>query len=574
MDLSIATLTRQYRDGELTPGDVINRIYDRIESARPQPVWIHVVPRSDALRRADQLKPGPLYGIPFAVKDNIDVADLPTTAGCPAYSYLPDQTARVVEALLDAGGILVGKTNMDQFATGLVGTRSPFGACSSVFNPEYVSGGSSSGSAVAVASGLVSFALGTDTAGSGRVPAAFNNLVGLKPSRGLLSATGVVPACRSLDCVSIFALNAADAAVAFESARRFDPADPYSRRWPSRTPLSSMPLRCGVPKPDQLEFFGDRDSAALYVEAVEKAAALGADILEFDIASFRSAAELLYSGPYVAERFAAVGKFVTENRDEVEPTVGAIIAGASRYSAADAFNAQYKLESLRRVANQIWETVDVVLLPTAPTIYKIKDVLANPIALNSNLGIYTNFVNLLDLSAVAVPAGFRPDGLPFGVSLIAPAFADEMLLWFASKMQPNGPAFQPPQRGWVKLAVVGAHLSGMPLNSQLTDRGSRLWKTTRTAADYKLYALDGTVPPKPGLIRTPGFSGPGIEVEVWLMPESEFGSFVYLVPPPLSIGSCQLADGETVKGFVCEGYAAAQSTEITEYGGWRNYLMR
>jgi allophanate hydrolase len=569
---------------------VIHHIYDRIESAPLQPVWIEIVPRQQALIRARALQEsprGPLYGIPFAIKDNIDVAGLPTTAGCPAYTYTPEATAFTVQKLLDAGAVLIGKTNLDQFATGLVGTRSPYGACSSVFDRHYVSGGSSSGSAVAVAGGLVSFSLGTDTAGSGRVPAAFNNLVGLKPSRGLLSASGVVPACRSLDCVSIFALDCADAEAVFLAARGFDAADPFGRAWPAVVPPTPAQLRCGVPPKSQWEFFGDQQAEKLFAETISTLREVNVEIVEFDLTPFQQTAELLYSGPYVAERFAAIGSFAKTHGDAMDPTVASIILGAENYTAAQAYEAQYKLAALSRKTKAYWQNMDVLVLPTAPTTYTIEEVQKDPIRLNANLGYYTNFVNLLDLSAVAVPAGFKQSGLPFGVTLIAPVFAEHSLLELASKIQTSrvdfvgarlaplaelpklkSPATSP---GWVKVGVVGAHLSGQPLNYQLVEREAKLLQATRTAKDYKFFALTNTTPAKPGLIRVPGFAGPGIEIEVWLMPETAFGSFVAAIPPPLGIGSCELADGEVVKGFLCEPYAIENMPEITSYEGWRNY---
>ena len=582
-DLSIHTLQRLYSEQRTTPAEVVTRIYDRLEAEPLSPVWIHLVPRSHALLLANEIgrsARGPLYGVPFAVKDNFDVAGLPTTAGCPDFSYVAQQTAPVVERLLAAGAILIGKTNMDQFATGLVGTRTPYGACTSVFHPEFISGGSSSGSAVAVASGLVSFALGTDTAGSGRVPAAFNNIVGLKPTRGALSTRGVVPACRSLDCVSIFTLAVDDADTVFRQARDFDPQDPYSREWTATAPTFSRRLRIGIPGRDQLNFFGDSEYASLYGETVAALSALGAEVVESDLRPFREAAELLYSGPYVAERFAAVGEWIQDHQQACDPTVAAIILGAQKYTAADAFRALYKLQGLRRETDRCWNEVDFLVLPTAPTIYRLDEVQAEPIRLNAALGTYTNFVNLLDLSAVAVPAGFRRDGLPFGVSLIGPACSEQILLEWGAAVQHARTLYagkQVLQRSgvsgdMVKIAVVGAHLSGMPLNAQLTARGGKLWKTTRTAPPYRLYALPRTAPPKPGLIRDTAFSGGGIEVEVWLLPTAEFGSFVEAVPRPLAIGSCELADGEVVKGFVCEQYAVADAVDITHLGGWRKYM--
>ena len=525
-----------------------------------QPIWISKLPRPAA------------PGKTFAIKDNIDLAGTPTTAGCPAFSYTPERNATVVQRLIDSGSIPAGKTNMDQFATGLVGTRSPHGACSSVFDERYISGGSSSGSAVAVATGEVDFALGTDTAGSGRVPAAFNNIVGMKPTRGLLGTTGVVYACRSLDCVSIFARTCEEARTVFEQARGFDAADPYSRLpgpGQEAAPWASTTFRFGVPPQEQLEFFGDEAAAELYWQAVARLESIGGHKVEIDFTPFRDAASLLYSGPWVAERYAAVGAFLEEHGEQANPVVRDIILGARRFTAVDYFRAEYKLRELRRATEHQWARMDVLMLPTTGTIYTHEAVAAEPVRLNTNLGYYTNFVNLLDLAALSVPAGFRPNGLPFGISLIGPAFTDLGLLSLGSRYL--GESVSAGNPGCVSVAVVGAHLSGQPLNWQMTQRGARLLRTCRTAPDYRLYALEGAIP-KPGLIREKGFAGPGIELEIWAMPEDRFGSFVDSVPPPLGFGTVTLDTGEAVKCFLCEPYAVAQATEITRFGGWRKYL--
>jgi allophanate hydrolase len=588
MKLDLGSLRALYSSKQAQPSEVIAAVYDRIAAGPTKPIWISLVPREEALARAHALENDAaagtraLYGVPFAIKDNIDLAGLPTTAGCPAYAYAPERNATVVEHLLGAGAIPIGKTNLDQFATGLVGTRSPHGACSSVFDPRYISGGSSSGSAVAVARQLVSFSLGTDTAGSGRVPAAFNNLVGLKPSRGLLSMSGVVPACRTLDCVSIFATSCHDAHAAWQAAKGFDPRDPFSRAPRSgqdAAPWLQVQFRFGVPPADQLEFFGDAQAGGLYQRAIADLEGLGGEKVEIDFSSFKAAADLLYSGPWVAERLAAIKQFAEAHADEMNPVVREIILGAKRYSAVDAFEAEYRLRELRRATEREWQRMDVLVLPTAGTIYTHEEVAADPIRLNTNLGYYTNFVNLLDLAAVAVPAGFRSNGLPFGISFIGPAFSDEALLALADRYHRAyadvpGPGVDlgPCPPGCVTIAVVGAHLSGQPLNWQLTECGARLLKTTHTLPHYRLYALEDTKPPKPGLVREEGFDGPGIEVELWAMPEDQFGGFVAAVPPPLTIGSVALASGETAKCFLCEPYAIAGALDITRFGGWRPYL--
>ena len=608
--LDLAALSAAYAAGA-TPVQIIREVYARIRARGEDHVWITLRPEDDVLAEAAALaarRSGgeklPLYGAPFAAKDNIDVAGLPTTAACPAFAYTPAADAEVIRRLRAAGALLIGKTNLDQFATGLVGVRSPHGAPSSVFNKNYISGGSSSGSAVATAAGLVSFALGTDTAGSGRVPAAFNNLVGWKPTKGLLSTTGLVPACRSLDCISVFGLTCADAAKVAAVVSAFDPADPYSRS--GDVPVagfgSAPAFRFGVPRPDQLEFFGDREAAALYAASVERLRALGGVAVEIDYAPFRDTADLLYSGPWVAERLAAITPFAQEHPEALHPVTAGIITAASRFSAVDTFRAFYKLEELRRAAAPTWDKIDVLLLPTTPTIYTHADLAAEPVLNNTRLGTYTNFVNLLDLCGVAVPAGFRADGLPLGVTLLSPAFTDAAVLALGARLHaalggklggtatplPSGmgvppmgsltgetpvpPPMPPPSAAAIDLAVVGAHLFGQPLNHQLTSRGATLLRMTRTAADYRFYALTKTTPPKPGLVREPGFAGPGIEVEVWRLSPAAFGAFTAEVPAPLAIGNLVLADGSTVKGFVCEPAALTGSIEITSFGGWRAYL--
>src|SRR5262245_19509759 len=485
--LDFGSLREVYKSGSMRPCDVVSTVYSRIQTDRLDPVWISVVPRKNALARGRELYHDslatalPLYGMPFAIKDNIDLEGLPTTAGCPAYAYSPARNSNVVQSLVEAGAIPIGKTNLDQFATGLVGTRSPHGACSCVYDSRYISGGSSSGSAVAVAAGLVSFALGTDTAGSGRIPAAFNNLVGLKPTRGLLSTSGVVPACRSLDCVSILARTCHDAHTVWLAARGFDASDPYSRlprASEGAAPWVTGGFRFGVPASDQLEFFGDDEAAALYANAVRDFERLGGQRVEIDFSVFRAAADLLYAGPWVAERLAAVQPFLESHAAELDPVVLTIISGAAKYSAVDAYKAEYRLRELRRASETEWDRMDVLLLPTAGTIYTHEEIADDPIRLNTNLGYYTNFVNLLDLAAVAVPAGFRENGLPFGAQFIGPAFSDEALLAVADRFHRaqtfvSGPRVDlgsyPPE--CIAVAVVGAHLSGQPLNRQLIERG-------------------------------------------------------------------------------------------------------
>jgi allophanate hydrolase len=586
--MTIGELRQGYASGR-KPTEVISEVFERIEAAPLNPIWISLVSRKVALARAKALekrssKAGslPLYGIPFAVKDNIDIEGMPTTAGCPNYAYTPSQSATSVWRLMQAGAIPIGKTNLDQFATGLVGVRSPYGACSSIFDEKYISGGSSSGSAIAVARGQVAFALGSDTAGSGRVPAAFNDLIGLKPTRGVLSTAGLVPACRTLDCVSILSRTCGDAHTVFKAAQGFDPDDPFSRepgRGADAAPWLGGKFRFGVPAADQLEFFGDSEAARLFRAAIERVETLGGEKVEIDFSIFRLAADLLYAGPWVAERLAVVREFMRAHGSSMHPVVQEVIVNGAGYTAVDTFNARYRLEELRRASEAQWGRMDVLLLPTTGTTYTHKAVSADPIKTNTNLGYYTNFVNLLDLAAVAVPAGFRPNGLPFGVSLIGPAFSDEALLVLADRFHRSqvalpGPALSlgttPP--GCVAVAVVGAHLAGQPLHWHMIEARARLLKCARTAPQYHLYALEGAIPPKPGLVRDDTFTGPGIEVEVYAMPEDQFGGFVAAVPSPLVIGNLTLDTGETVKGFLAESYAVAGATEITQFGGWRNYV--
>ena len=593
LDLSISSLRGRYAARELTPSQLVESLIATRGESNAHNIWISQV-GDDALRararHLDGIDPAslPLYGIPFAIKDNIDFAELPTTAACPAFAYQPSSSAPVVQALLDAGAIALGKTNLDQFATGLVGTRSPHGACRNAFDPEYLSGGSSSGSAVAVALGLASFALGTDTAGSGRVPAAFNNLVGYKPTLGLLSMSGVVPACRTLDTVSIFALTAEDAERVRQVAARFDAADPWSRPLPraAKRGWGTGNFSFAVPRDAQLEFFGNDSYAWLFVEAIDQLRNLGGEPREIDISPLLETARLLYEGPWVAERYLATESLLASNPDAMLPVTRGIIQGGATPRALDAFRAQYRLQALRRAAAPLWESCDLLLLPTAGTHYRIAEVEADPVALNSNLGRYTNFVNLLDLAAVAVPSGFTPAGLPFGISLIAPEGSDADLLSLAGRAQraagdtlgatrlplpPAQPAPTGAPEGLVDVMVCGAHLSGLPLNPQLLERRAVCIATTRTAPIYRFYALPGGPPFRPGLVQVRE-GGVAIDVEVWRMPVEHFGSFVAGIPAPLGIGKVRLEDGSLVSGFMCEAIGTEGAEDISALGGWRQYL--
>lgn len=512
---------------------------------------------------------GPLAGRTFAIKDNIDLAGVPTTAGDPRNTAPAARSAYAVERLLAAGAVPVGKTNLDQYATGLVGTRSPYGVCTSAYSPEHVSGGSSSGSAVAVATGLADFALGTDTAGSGRVPAAFNGLVGIKPSRGLVSTRGVVPACRSLDCVTVMAKSVAQAREAFEVMAGFDPADPYSRRL-AQAPRPVGPVVVGVPHAD----LGlDPVHEAAWRRAVDRARDL-AVVVPVDVGPLLEAAELLYAGPWLAERWLAFGDRLDDD-PAVDPTVRAIVRRGAAITAADAFAGFDRLAGLARAAEPLWARLDALLLPVTETHPTVAEVAADPVGVNSRLGRFTNMANLLDLCAVAVPGPLRSDGLPFGVQLMAPAGHDQVLLDLAASWcgEPVVAATSPGEPDSVLLAVAGAHLTGQPLNGDLVRRGATLAFRTRTAPGYRMYVVDGPLP-RPGLTRVAGASTAtdGLEVEVWRLPADRLAGFVASVRAPLAVGPMDLADGSSVLGFVCTADAADPAREITGHGGWRSYL--
>jgi allophanate hydrolase len=592
-----------YRSRTCTPREIFRSFAPPADDSADDPAWIT---RVDATRLEQQLdwldarlelvhgdlQQLPLYGIPFAVKDNIDVAGWPTTAGCAAFAYTASEDATVVLRLRQAGAIMVGKTNLDQFATGLTGTRSPYGIVPNTFRREYICGGSSSGSASVVARGIVPFALGTDTAGSGRVPAGMNNIVGLKPTRGWLSARGVVPACRTLDCVSILALTVEDAAELAHIAAGFDPHDPYSRVPSISAPAAfSQRPRLGVPRDP--EFFGDREAEAAYGQALARATAMGAELTPIDFTPFAALAALLYEGPWIAERFAVIERVWNETPEAIDPTVRAIIEGAKSFSAADAFKAEYRRAELTRVTDTIMATVDAMIVPTVPMVFTIEEALQEPFTRNAKLGIYTNFANFADLCALALPSGLRANGVPTGVTLLAPAWHDYALAelglrWQRHRLQHEFPillgATARPYTGSsgrlaakpavIRVAVVGAHLRGMPLNHQLTSRGASFVESTYTAEQYRLYALTSltSTTPKPALVRvSPGEMGWSIAVELWDVPEACFGSFVAEIPPPLGIGSLALADGRVTKGFICEPYGIDGAQDISSYGGWRAY---
>jgi len=559
------------------------------QAKTPDPAWIWIADAGQIDAQLDVLaglSPAscPLYGVPFAVKDNIDVAGWPTTAACPDFRYIAERSATVVRQLQAAGAVLIGKTNLDQFATGLVGTRSPYGAVPNTFSDSHISGGSSSGSASVVARGLVAFALGTDTAGSGRVPAGFNNLVGFKPTPGLFSTTGVVPACRTLDCVSVFALTAADAtevAGVLESADG-RAAEPHFHERAREVYAFPHRLRVGIPASP---VFFDEGYRQQFAVACSHAESMGWQSGDFDLSPCSEVAAELYQGPWTAERYAVAGAWIERGVPGMDPVVAGVISAGRQYSAVQSFQSLYRIRELATSINALWERYDVLMVPTAPHLPTFAQVQAEPVACNSGLGTYTNFVNLLGFSAIAVPAGMTAEGLPFGVTFIARGGCDWALLdlaarWQRSQVLPLGaglcgpaeyeqaPLLSPP--GSMPLAVVGAHLAGLPLHHQITERGGRLRTRTRTASCYRLYALADTHPPKPGLVRDE--AGAAIEVEVYDMPPETIASFLAGIPSPLGLGSIELADGSWVTGFICEPCAVRNALEITAYGGWRSYL--
>ncbi len=593
--LTINDYLKAYRSGETKPSEAVAQLYARIAAHDDKAMFITLRAMEDVVAEARVLEARgaldlPLYGIPVAVKDNIDVAGLPTTAACPDFAYAAAQDATVVARLRAAGALIIGKTNLDQFATGLVGVRSPYGVPRNTFNPEIVPGGSSSGSAVSVAAGLVPLALGTDTAGSGRVPAGLNNIVGLKPTLGALSTSGVVPACRSLDCVSIFALTVEDAYTALQVTMGFDPTDSYSR--PVNLDASGVPshLWVGVPDAASRRFGGDAASEAAFDAALADLKRLGVEIKPINMSAFFDVATLLYQGPWVAERYQGIRNFIETSASSLHPTTRAIIESASKFSAADTFAAIYKLAELRRASKSVWRDIDVLMVPTFPRPRSLRDLAADPIGPNSELGTYTNFVNLLDLCALAVPSHFRGDGLPSGVTLIGPASTDAQLATLGAKLHgasgvPLGATGKTLESSWagplasagaddIELVVVGAHMSGLPLNGELSSLGARFIREAETQADYRLFALPGGPPHRPGLLRVDAGQGSAIKTEVWALSAASFGVFVSKVPSPLSIGTVRLADGTAPKGFLVEPQATIGARDISDLGGWRAFVQQ
>lgn len=566
---------------QISPVAAVQRAFAALREYEDSALFIGLKSEASALAEAQALEAAgpagkPLFGLVFAVKDNIDAAGLPTTAACPDFTYSPERSAFVVARLEAAGAIVLGKTNLDQFATGLVGVRSPYGVPRNVQRPDLIPGGSSSGSAVAVAAGIVDFSLGTDTAGSGRIPAGMNGIVGLKPTLGLLSATGMVPACRTLDTISIFARDIAMAMRVAEVAAGYDAADAYSRQLPAPT-LSAPPPhpRIGVPIPAQRKFFGDSAAEASYAEDLQRLAALGAEIIELDFEPLHAVARLLYEGPWVAERYAATRRLLETSPVSFHPVTRTIIEGARGLTAVSAFEATYKLMDLKRAVAPLLANLDCLAVPTVPRAYTVAELNADPITLNSNLGSYTNFVNLLDMAAIAVPTGTRSDGLRGSITLIGRANSDGHLAGLGAALMGEpltAPAHASPDR--IEIAVVGAHLSGLPLNGELTALGGGFIRTADTAPDYRLFALPGTTPPKPGLLRVAAGTGTAIATEIWSLDPAGFGAFVAKIPAPLGIGTLRFADGSTAKGFLVEAEAVNGARDISEFGGWRKFLAK
>ncbi len=541
-------------------------------------IWITRLSGDEVLKRARELEAqGPrgrkFWGVPFAVKDNIDVAGLPTTAACPGFSYTATTTAPAVQRLLDAGALLIGKTNLDQFATGLVGTRSPYGVPRNVFDPAYVPGGSSSGSACAVAAGIVRFALGTDTAGSGRVPAAFGSIVGLKPTVGSVAACGVVPACRSLDTISIFARSVDEALAVQRVVSGHDRDDPYSRAAPFAH------LRRAAAQPAARIAMADSSActAAIAERTSDAGRLLGAETV--DISLFLEIARLLYDGPWVAERTAALRDVLETKPDILHPVTRTILENGLTRRTVDAFDAFHRLAEARHTAADLFRRYDALLLPTVPFCPTLADVVADPIGVNNRLGTFTNFINLCDLAAIAVPAGFDSQGMPIGMTLVGQAWSEGRLAALADRIHrasvdtvgatrvPLPPSTLPDALAPDETALfcIGAHMSGLPLNHQLTALGGRFLHTARTADAYRLHALGN----RPGMLRAQ--DGAAIDGEVWALPMTAIGALLALVPPPLGFGTVELTDGPCL-GFLAEADGVAAAPDITRHGGWRAWL--
>ncbi len=593
-DLRLDSVRAAYQSGTLSPRQLILALQEKAAELNPgYHLFIHLLSPDElepylVALESRELKDLPLYGVPFAIKDNIDLAGIPTTAACPDYTYTPERSATIVEQLIALGAVPMGKTNLDQFATGLNGSRSPYGPCPNSVLKEYPSGGSSSGSSLAVALGVSSFSLGTDTAGSGRVPAALNNLVGTKASKGLISTAGVVPACRTQDCVSLFTATAREASQLLALVAKLDPRDEYSRRNPAWNDATAFgaprPFRFGVPRAEDLEFFGCIQGPLLFSDAIDHLTALGGEAVTIDLSPFLEAASLLYDGPWVAERYSVAGQLMEENPAAVLPVIRAVLAKAPAVTGVETFRAHYRLQALKAICDKALEGLDCVVTPSIGRPVTSAELLAEPVLRNSELGYYTNFVNLLDYAAVAVPSTFMDNGLPWGVTLFGRAFTDQYLLSLADAFQrhtalPLISGNTPPtpttvaRNDMARLVVCGAHLDGLALNGQLKQRGARLLEATQSSPDYQLYALAGGPPFRPGMVRV-AEDGVAIEVEVWELPSAELGSFLTGIPAPLGLGKVQLADGRWETGFICEPYGLEGARNISEVGGWRAYLRQ
>lgn len=590
IELTLPSLRAAYQAGTTTR-DVIGQVYQTIRKVSDEAIFITLRDEIDVIAEADALGPfdpnKPLWGVPFAVKDNIDVYGLPTTAGCKAYSYVPSEDAFVVSKLRAAGAIVIGKTNLDQFATGLVGVRSPYGFPKNAIDPDIVPGGSSAGSGVAVAHGIVSFALGTDTAGSGRVPAALNNIVGLKPSLGAFSARGSVPACRSVETISVFALTVDDAYAAFQVGCAYDSEDAYSKhiKAPGLAPAPSS-AKIAVPNTSSRIFFGDAVQSVSFEQNLDTLETAGADIVEIDFQPFYDVAKMLYEGAWVAERYTVIEDLLQSDPDAILPVTRQIIGNAERLSAADAFRGMYRLKELVRRAEDMLGDADLICAPSIPTFYSCAQLDADPVTPNSNLGTYTNFVNLMDMCALAVPTPARSDGRPGSVTLIAASGKDSLLAEVAECLEMAGArtlgatGWARPERtapvaavGRTTIAVCGAHMEGLPLNKDLTALGATFVRAAETAPVYRFFALSGGPPKRPGLIRSSS-DGTSIAVELWSLPTENLGAFMETIPAPLGLGRVQLSDGTEEIGFLCETTGIIGAEDISDLGTWRAYLAR
>lgn len=590
ISLTLSSLVQAYGSGT-SPKQIVEQVYARIDAVADPGIFLCLFPKEQLLEEAERLgnhdPSRPLWGVPFVIKDNIDVAGRPTTAACPDFAYTPDETAFVVKRLQEAGALLIGKANLDQFATGLVGVRTPYGAPKNAIDPQIVPGGSSGGSGVSVAHGIASFSLGTDTAGSGRVPAALNNIVGLKPTLGALSATGVVPACRTLDTISVFALTVSDAYAAYSAAAVYDPADAYARD--IATPAIVAPpkeLKIGIPSQDSIRFEGDTVQAASFADTVTRLKDTGAEIVEIDFAPLYEIAQMLYFGTWVAERYVATESLMASNPDALFPVTRKIIGSAVGKTAADSFKDFYKLKDLIASVEPAIEACDLLCVPSIPTFATVADLEIDPMGPNNMLGTYTNFVNLMDMCGIAVPTPERSDRRPGSVTILAQAGADAKTAALAAKIEAWGsrtlgatdwsldavPLPDDPSEDAIRIAVCGAHMSGLPLNHTLTERGAAFVRTDSSAPDYTFYALPGAGVARPGMVRTEPGQGAAIALEIWDMPLPAFGSFMKTIPAPLGIGTLTLSDGSTAQGFLCEAIVATGAQDITDLADWRKYL--